>query len=249
VRLQYFVPGPMSKGPLGPRELTRRQARLCQWVEPATQVVVQDAPDGPLFVESTEHSAAADAIVLNGVRAAERAGYDAFIIGCFGDPGIAAARQQQRISVVGPGQASMRQASRIGRFSIITLLDETIPLHEFQVREAGRTDELASIRPTGIRVLDLPKDPHFTAQRIIEVGRQAVRQDGASVLVLGCMSMSFMGLDDQLTGEIGIPVINPAKAALAALKILSPAVASGDAVGPAYNLDDRTGTQHLGTVQ
>ena len=240
--VQYFVPGPMSKGPLGSQELARREAQLVAWVVPTTQVVVRDAPHGALFIESPEHNAGADAIVFDGARAAEQAGYDALIIGCFGDPGIAAAREQLRISIVGPGEASMEQAAKIGRFSIITLLDETIPLHECQVREAGRTEELASIKPVGIRVLDLPEDPRFTAQRIIEVGREAVHEDGASVLVLGCMSMSFMGVDDQVASETGVPVINPSRAALANLNALAPAATFAGIV-------DERGTQYMGAAQ
>ncbi len=247
--LQYFVPGPMSRGPLGPQELKRREAVFRRWVEPTTRVSVRDAPNGPHSIESVEQSAGADAIVLRGARDAERAGYHAVIVGCFGDPGVAAARHRVAIPVIGPGEASIGQACRIGRFSIITLLDETIPLHDRQVRAAGRNDRLASIKPTGIRVLDLPKNPSNTMQRIVEVGREAVREDGADVLILGCMSMSFMAVDEQVAREIGVPVINAARAALVAAHALAASVQPDTAVNSAIETNDRTGTQHMSAAQ
>ena len=46
-------------------------------------------------------------------------------------------------------------------------------------------------------------------------GRVAVEQDGADILVLGCMSMAFLpGICEVLTERVGVPVVNPAVAAL-----------------------------------
>ena len=38
---------------------------------------------------------------------------------------------------------------------------------------------------------------------------------GADTIVLGCMSMGFMDVDGMLSDELGVPVVNPVRAALA----------------------------------
>ena len=45
-------------------------------------------------------------------------------------------------------------------------------------------------------------------------------RDGADCIVLGCMSLAFAGFDARLTQRIGIPVINPVKAAVYTLETM-----------------------------
>lgn len=41
-----------------------------------------------------------------------------------------------------------------------------------------------------------------------------MQEDGANILVLGCMSMAFLGLTAELEDRIGVPVVSPVIAAL-----------------------------------
>jgi allantoin racemase len=50
--------------------------------------------------------------------------------------------------------------------------------------------------------------------KLEEVGRAALRDDGADLLVLGCMSMGFLGITDDLQKRLDVPVVNPVTAAL-----------------------------------
>jgi allantoin racemase len=51
--------------------------------------------------------------------------------------------------------------------------------------------------------------------RIVAAGKRCVEQDGADIIVLGCMSMAFLpGVAQRLQDELGCPVINPVLAAL-----------------------------------
>src|SRR5437588_144954 len=43
---------------------------------------------------------------------------------------------------------------------------------------------------------------------------------GADVIALGCMSLGFLDVDERLSEELGVPVINPARAALATAELL-----------------------------
>ena len=58
----------------------------------------------------------------------EQEGYDALILGCYGDPGIDGIRELISIPMVGPGEATALMAASLGhRFSIITVTASIIP--------------------------------------------------------------------------------------------------------------------------
>ena len=63
-------------------------------------------------------------------------------------------------------------------------------------------------------VLDVARNREPVLDRLEDVGRAAMREDRADVLVLGCMSMGFLGITDELTKRLEIPVVNPVTAAL-----------------------------------
>jgi allantoin racemase len=72
----------------------------------------------------------------------------------------------------------------------------------------------------GMSVLDLARQREEAFQKITAVGKQAMEEDGADVLVLGCMSMAFLGITDELQHRLGIPVVNPVTAALKTAELL-----------------------------
>jgi allantoin racemase len=225
MRVQYLIPGPMSRGPMGTREMERRQALLRGWAFAGTGVDVVDVPEGPSSIESVYEEMLAIPETLAGVRRAEADGYDAVIIGCFGDPGLDGAREIVEIPVIGPGQSSILLAAELGhRFSIVTVMDSILAPLEHQAHKAGVHHKLASVLSADIPVLELMNDRAATLSRMIEVGREAVRRDRADALALGCMTMSFLGVADELADAIGIPVIN---AGLAALKAAESLVSQG----------------------
>ena len=143
----------------------------------------------------------------------EREGFDALIPGCFGDPGLDGMREIVSIPVVGPGQAGMTVAAMLGhRFSIVTVVENIIrPLENLALLH-GYASKLASVRQIGIPVLELNNDPDYTYQRAIEVCRETIEKDRADVLVMGCGTLSFRS--EELAAELGVPVVNPLRAAL-----------------------------------
>lgn len=217
MRVQYLVPGPMSKGPMGTKEVQRRENLLKDWAFSGTDVRVVDVPEGPASIESSYEELLAVPATLEGIRQAERDGYDAVIIGCFGDPGLEAARELVRIPVIGPGEASLLLAASLGhRFTVVTILDNVIASQELQAYRAGVKDKLASVRATDIPVLSLMKDRAATVKRVLEVGQEAIKRDRADTLVFGCMTMSFLGIAEEVSEALGVPVVNAGRAALKA---------------------------------
>jgi allantoin racemase len=124
---------------------------------------------------------------------AEKEGYDAATVDCFGDPGIPEAREIVHIPVIGAAESTMLYACLLGRkFAVITpshpkqiaRVQHQIEMHGLQgrvisspVRAISMSDEEALLRAF--------VDPEAFISAILETARECVR-DGADVIVLGC---------------------------------------------------------------
>lgn len=214
-RIAYLVPGPMHRTELGAAELKRREAKLRDWAFPGTEVEVLAVDEGPASIESMYEEYLSIPPTARLLRSVEAGGVDAAIIGCFGDPGLDGLREISEIHVVGPAGASVALATTLGhRFSFVTVTATIVPALRRLAWEAGAADALASVRYVDIPVLQLNKDHDAAVSAMLAEGRRSVEQDDADVLVLGCMSMGFLDVAERMTAELGVPVINPAKAAL-----------------------------------
>ncbi len=211
MRILYIMPGVVAKGPHGPAELKRREGILQGWAVPGCEVAVVDLEEGPLSIESMAEEYLAVPGLLRRVAEAEREGWDAALVGCYGDPGLDACREIVRMPVLGPGECSMLVAASLShRFSIVTVVETIVrPLEKLAVA-VGVGSKLASVREAGVPVLELASDPDASYRRMIAASKEALAKDGADTLVLGCMSMAFLGVADRMQVELGVPVINPA---------------------------------------
>ena len=212
-RICYFVPGALSAHPGGTAEVQRRQAYLQSHVGAGIVVELRDNPDGPGSIESPaeEQQAAVGLLeLLPGIAA----GFDAVIIGCFGDPGLRAARDLVKIPVIGPAQASIHLAAQMGdRIGILTVVDSVIPVLRERVGEYGLSDSLAALRAVNVPVLRLRECRDEVIGRLVIEGRKCL-EDGADALVLGCMTMGFLDVAETLQTKLRTPVVNPVLAAL-----------------------------------
>ena len=214
-RIAYVTPGPMHLTSLGEAELERRQAKLAGWTAPGTTVTVRPVQCGPASIESMYEeyvSVAPTGALLHEIQSEN---VHAAIVGCFGDPGLDGLREVTDMLVVGPGGASIALATTLGhRFSVVTVTASIVAGIRRMVWEAGALDNLASIRYIETSVLAVNEDPDAALDRMLVEARAALDEDGADTLVLGCMSMGFLDVAEQMTAALGVPVINPAKAAL-----------------------------------
>ncbi len=225
MKLLYLIPGNVREGGLGIEEMKRREQILRQHAYPGTQVDLIDVPSGPASIESMYEEALAVPGLVSAIVQAEKDGYDGVIVGCYGDPGLYAAREMVKIPVVGPGETSAMLAAMLGHhFSIVTVTDSIVGALELLVLSAGVDRKLASVRAINVSVLDIGKNPGIVKERALAEARAARDVDRADCIVLGCMSMAFAGVDRELSAELGIPVVNPA---LTALKMLESLVSAG----------------------
>ena len=151
--------------------------------------------------------------MLELVRVAESRGFDAVVIACFTDPGLEAARELSRLPVVGIQDAAMHLAAQIGhRFSVLTTLRHRVPVRHRAALLAGLERRLASCPVLNLPVLETVVDREQVVERLIRAGRQAVEEDGAEVLILGCAGLGDLG--PRVQRALGVPVIDPNAAAL-----------------------------------
>ncbi|MDQ4078126.1 MAG: aspartate/glutamate racemase family protein [Chloroflexota bacterium] len=215
MRILYVVPGPMGRTPEGRAEVARRGDLLQKYAAPGTETGIEDVPEGPASVESMFEEYLSIPATARRMVELENEGWDALILGCFGDPGLDAYRELLSIPVVGPGEASALLAASLGhRFSIITITGSVIAPTERQIRNVGVGEKLASVRAVEIPVLQLHSDRARTIEAVIEEGRRAIEEDRADSLILGCMTMGFLEVAEEVAPELEVPVINPARASL-----------------------------------
>ena len=201
--LAYIVPGVG----LDDDELERREEIANDLV--ADDVRIVEAGEGPLSIESTVEEEWS-AIGVMKLVAEREDDFDAFVIGCFGDPGITAARELTDTPVVGPAAASFHTADQLAdRFSCITILDSTQPFTRRLVHEYGLGENLASVPVVEAPVLEIDHSSDALVDDMIAAGRTAVKEDGAGALVPGCMSLSFMQVHDEIADAVGVPFVDP----------------------------------------
>jgi allantoin racemase len=163
-------------------------------------------PDqGPETIE-THLDEALSAIGVLSLIAARREAFDAFVIACGDDPGLKAAREVTDRPVVPIGQAPMLLAPLLGRkFSILGTWSGDKARSEDKVARYGLAGLLASVIPSGESVLCSHRNPEALLERLTALGRKAVEEDGAEVLILTCAGLA--GLHRELQERLGVPVL------------------------------------------
>jgi len=160
---------------------------------PDTVIEFYRSVSGPPAIETRVDHDLAVPEILRLVKEAENKGSDAAIIWCAGDPGLESSRELVDIPVVGPRQASFSIAMNLG--SNPTVLPPPLP------------------------VLELRKDLEKTMRLAEKAARDLMRSSNSDVLILGCMGL--FGLARKLSINLGIPVIDPAEAALSMAETLA----------------------------
>jgi len=188
-------------------------AAAARVASPGTEIVAVSPAMGPVSIEGHYDEAVSALGVLDEVRSGEAAGFDGYVIACFGDPGLLAARECARGPVIGIAEAAMHVASMIATgFSVVTTLKRTCVIAEHLAQAYGMAHFCRRVRGTDLAVLDLEK-PGSDAHRIIVAEcRRALEEDGSGAIVLGCAGMADLCAD--ISREIGAPVIDGVAAAV-----------------------------------
>ena len=215
IRIRYQFATSKQHSPAGMAEVKRRRARLDAWAGPGVSVEIGLPESSPSAVESRTDAALCVPELLTNAVKAEQDGFDAIVISCFSDPGLEAARELVSIPVLGSGICSMHMAAMLGgRFSVLAPRSGGGSRAWENPRKYGLAQNYASTRGVGLSVADLGRDRPAAIAGIAEAGRKAIEEDGADTLILGCMSMAFHDIIEEISSRVGVPVVNPVPASL-----------------------------------
>lgn len=178
-----------------------------------TKISAANPVDTPVSIEGGADEALAVPGLLQEIRKGEQLGVNAYVIACFDDPGLHAAREVARGPVIGICQAAVQVAMTISRrFSIITNLPRSIPIIEDLVGNYGAERHCRRVRAINLPVLGLEEDPLAAELMLIREIEAAKKEDAAEAIILGCAGMS--ALCDRLREATGVPVIDGVTAAV-----------------------------------
>lgn len=170
-----------------------------------TKIIAVNPEDGPPSIEGYfDEVFSVPGIIAEMTRASDM---DAYVIACFDDTGLDAARCATEAPVIGIGEAAFHLATLIaGKFSVVTTLARSVPAIEHNLAKYGLASRCARVRASDVAVLDLEL-PGSDARRKIshEIGR-AIAEDRAEAIVLGCAGMA--DLAEELSREHGVPVLD-----------------------------------------
>ncbi|WP_460134722.1 aspartate/glutamate racemase family protein [Pseudomonas sp. S1_E04] len=191
-------------------ETIAQQARAV--ASPGTEIVGLTPYFGAESVEGNFESYLAAIAVMDRVMAYDQP-FDAVIQAGYGEHGREGLQELLNVPVVDITEAAASTAMFLGHaYSVVTTLDRTVPLIEDRLKLAGLYQRCASVRASGMAVLELEEHPMAAMEAIVHQAELAIREDKAEVICLGCGGMA--GLDEQIRQRTGVPVVDGVTAAV-----------------------------------
>lgn len=195
-------------------EMALRCRILEEYTAPDTQLAMVCPQNSGVELNSALDVVLAAPEIVQLAADGQNAGFDAVVLYCFSDPVIDACREALRIPVIGGAQASCLAALNVCRGFGVILADEArLPEKKLFLRTLGvspeRIGQIAAVNLNGISPW---ADRETTFKKLLACGQKMMRETHTEAIVLGCLS--FLGMAEPLSRVLGIPVIDPAVAAV-----------------------------------
>lgn len=195
-------------------EMALRCRILEEYTAPDTQLAMVCPQNSGVELNSALDVVLAAPEIVQLAADGQNAGFDAVVLYCFSDPVIDACREALRIPIIGGAQASCLAALNVCRSFGVILADEArLPEKKLFLRTLGvspeRIGQIAAVNLNGISPW---ADRETTFKKLLACGQKMMRETHTEAIVLGCLS--FLGLAEPLSRVLGIPVIDPAVAAV-----------------------------------
>ncbi len=189
---------------------------------PGTLVLAGNPAQGAASIESHAEEALGVLGVMAEVQAGELDFIDGYVVACFGDTGVHAAREIARGPVVGMTEAALYAAAALDHsFTIVTLPPRT-RAHSLRVLHETGLGHRCTVRAIDVAVLDIEHEADAMLPALLAEARLALDADHAEALILGCAGLS--DLVAPLQDRLGVPVID---GVLVGLKLAEGLVAAG----------------------
>jgi allantoin racemase len=188
------------------------RAAALRVVEAETEITVLNPLIGPHSIETSDDRVEAEPQLIALLRENLPRRFDAYVLGCFDDIGLFAARALAQGPVVGTCEAGIAAARTMARrFSIITTVHSAVPGIHSVLKRYGATD-ICTVRAAGIGVADAASGSGNTEAKLLQTIREAIETDGAEVILLG--SGGLAGKAPTLRAHVPVPVIDGIQAAV-----------------------------------
>lgn len=131
---------------------------------------------------------------------------DAYVIACFGDTGLPAAREAAHGPVVGMTEAALMTAAFLAhRFTIITMPPRTMEQSDRVVRTLG-LEHRCTVRAINEPVSAVLGGSSHLLAAFVDEARRAMADDASEAVILGCAGLADLTVP--LGQELGVPVID-----------------------------------------
>ena len=195
-------------------EIALRCRILEEYTAPDTQLAMVCPQNSGVELNSALDVVLAAPEIVQLAADGQNAGFDAVVLYCFSDPVIDACREALRIPVIGGAQAPCLAALNVCRSFGVILADEArLPEKKLFLRTLGVSPErIGQITAVNLNGISPWADRETTFKKLLACGQKMMRETHTEAIVLGCLS--FLGLAEPLSRVLGIPVIDPAVAAV-----------------------------------
>ena len=206
---------------LNPNTSAHMTESMLQSIKPyaafGTTLSAVTAAQGPVSIESHFDEDVSVIGVCDEIVRGSSEQVDAYVLACFGDPGIWAARELTDAPVVGIAQAAFSAAALLStRFAVVTSMQRTVIMAHHLLAQYGMASLCCHVGAVDLPVLDLDGDA--ATQAIIRHALLAREEYGAGAIVLGCGGMSHVRAE--IEAAVGIPVVDGVAAALKLAEML-----------------------------
>ncbi len=169
-------------------------------------------------LEYHSYEALVSADLVKAIYWAQEQGYDAVVIGCFYDLCLHEAREIcAETIVVAPCQSALQTVSNLANNSAVIIgRDKWRHRIEGNIQAYGYQSFVGSVLSSQTSVEDYLQSPEQSKASLLTLGQHAIENKNAEAIVLGCSAN--LGMYQSLQDSLGVPVIDPALAALSCAK-------------------------------
>lgn len=203
-------------------ERLRLQARA--FLPPERSITALTALYGADYISDRESATIAAHAIIDTIRGhlSEANGhrFDAGLLACFGEPGIAAVKEVFDFPVVGMAEASIVSALQLGeRFAIVTVGERWPSMLRELMRQQRLEDRCCGMVSIPGKALDLAAQPEAARAAVRDLVSKAIEVQGADVVIIGGAALA--GIAPALQPQFHVPLICSFQAGLAQAEALA----------------------------
>jgi len=178
-----------------------------------TEIWASNPENSPKSIEGHYDEVKSLAGLMEEIKKAKDWGADAYVIACFDDLGLEAARELVEGPVIGICEAAMHMTTILASsFSVVTTLNRSVPIIEELSHKYGMSKFCRKVRAANIPVLSLEDGTCNAKQKIEKEILKAVEEDNCEAIILGCAGMADLTIE--LSQKCNIPVVDGVLCAL-----------------------------------